>query len=800
MRSILLTLAVLITFSLNSFSQNAFYNAKYLQDHGAFIDTITRFHLVTLYAPKNYDVRSISKDSNFVVLRAIMAVDSSLPSCDNAYNEKAAENELTLLAHVRGIHNEAMKQYIMMQLEKKDAALALVVKDRFPHFGRSNLYFQEVLEFIQETKYIDLDLDANSPAFRNFVQTTARFNGLGEKGMPENLAFTALNFSTASKGITQVAQGADLTTQLIEATSEFLVERTKEELALAFFNKFRDKLNESPEFKILFPATSTLAIYSDPNTVPLYGPTWEIAFKSDLGGLLENAQRLPDVDSSYNFIKENNQLRVAFAFARCVQLQQSGTHPKEILFELDSDIGANSNTDPNTHNIDPALSIFTGVRLANTISQSLTSKDRGSDHPWIDKNDFAELSAEGAIYYTRFLYYSNPAVFDSTYIYPTVRLSSALFKRDSIGYYSKHFINTVNSFIVITERVRELKEEADLATNDSLKKIVAFKYVIIIGDLIDFGAQTLYFHKRLEYNSSPYYTNYKPLISIAINVSTSLQSRNYSQVLLGVAQLLEPVMNECMTKKLTDTTSINHAIRLRSLLTGLLYYGNFMIDVVNADSVESKKEVLKKYAAPVGSFQVKRKNHFSVSINAYPGLYGGLERNQKNYNLTNADSLSNFRSDGLAWGVTAPIGLNISWAINSEKSTKDRFGYGKVVSKTCKRKIKSPTGHSFSFFVPIVDIGATFAYKFSEKSKDDAFPDKIRFDQILSPGLYMSWGLKNTPLALNAGWQFTPSLRKVQEGNASYYANAHRFSIGIHVDIPIFSLYAKPIKIKKSNK
>jgi hypothetical protein len=63
-------------------------------------------------------------------------------------------------------------------------------------------------------------------------------------------------------------------------------------------------------------------------------------------------------------------------------------------------------------------------------------------------------------------------------------------------------------------------------------------------------------------------------------------------------------------------------------------------------------------------------------------------------------------------GITAPIGVAFSWG----KKRKVLGGYER----------DSRGGHSLSLFVPIVDIGAAFSYRWSQGDEINGFP-KIKF-------------------------------------------------------------------------
>jgi hypothetical protein len=218
------------------------------------------------------------------------------------------------------------------------------------------------------------------------------------------------------------------------------------------------------------------------------------------------------------------------------------------------------------------------------------------------------------------------------------------------------------------------------------------------------------------------------------------------------------------------------------------HYANFLNDVISADSTTDLRDVINKYAEPVGSYSIKRKNRFSLDLNAYPGLFGGFENPIASGNDNNTRALSN--KSNFVSGITAPIGISLSWG------KKRNCAFGKS-----ENNVKN--GHSLSIFIPVVDIGAAFSYRWTNDTLS-GLPE-IKLSQILTPGLFLIWGLKNMPIAIMAGVQITPKLREVniydattkKYSNDTAEINMVRFGITASVDIPIFNLYNRRRKIEK---
>lgn len=183
-------------------------------------------------------------------------------------------------------------------------------------------------------------------------------------------------------------------------------------------------------------------------------------------------------------------------------------------------------------------------------------------------------------------------------------------------------------------------------------------------------------------------------------------------------------------------------------------YGNLLVTCANAKSSDEMLRILEKTAAPVQSYRRKRGNpHFSASINMYAGLGFGLE--------TRLDSLGKKEGDpGPMAAFTAPLGISLDW------------GIGKT--------------HSLGVFFPLIDVGAVTAFRLQDNVS--SLPE-LAWKNVFAPGMYVVWGIGRTPLSLGVGGQYGPALRKVTKDNLSYSAANYRVGMSLTVDIPLFFMH-----------
>ena len=186
-------------------------------------------------------------------------------------------------------------------------------------------------------------------------------------------------------------------------------------------------------------------------------------------------------------------------------------------------------------------------------------------------------------------------------------------------------------------------------------------------------------------------------------------------------------------------------------------YGTFMANTVKAKTSEEVAAAIEAVALPVGSASIKRQTDFNISLNAYVGLFLGSE------NIKGVDDGWKLNS----YGVTAPIGIAISFRNSGQSSRRSS---------------------SSSIFFSIIDLGAPVSFRFKDDKTEEV--PSIQFKDIISPGVFYSFGIPRVPISVNAGWQLGPLLREVdpQYTPGETYS---RISISFVVDIPLLNFYTK---------
>jgi hypothetical protein len=184
-------------------------------------------------------------------------------------------------------------------------------------------------------------------------------------------------------------------------------------------------------------------------------------------------------------------------------------------------------------------------------------------------------------------------------------------------------------------------------------------------------------------------------------------------------------------------------------LTTFNRYGQFLVNVINANDSDQLLAALEAAAQPVQSYRLKRQpGAFNLSLNIYAGAAIGSE--------FGIEDNSSERQSGFLLAPTAPLGIALNFGLNNKRS--------------------------LSAFVPLIDIGAVAAFRLFDNASP--LPEQS-WDNVLAPGFYLIWGLKNSPISIGLGGQAGPALRKVTVNEVT--SRNARIAATFTVDIPVFS-------------
>jgi hypothetical protein len=213
-------------------------------------------------------------------------------------------------------------------------------------------------------------------------------------------------------------------------------------------------------------------------------------------------------------------------------------------------------------------------------------------------------------------------------------------------------------------------------------------------------------------------------------------------------------------------------------LTGVLKTAEFFMDVMSASNNNQLADVIKAYASPPNSYKIRRNSRFSIDFDAHIGIYGGAELLSETQLIDR-----NVKQLAFVWGLSAPIGLSMSWGKRRETLPGEAASF--INRKGLARTLKK---NSYSLGISLIDIAAPLAFRVSN-DEEEALPKSLAWSQLFSPGLHLRVGIKNTPFAISGGAQYTPQLRKTSLDVTDQ--QAYRGYIGLFYDMPLFNLYRR---------
>lgn len=526
-------------------------------------------------------------------------------------------------------------------------------------------------------------------------------------------------------------------TAIADGFARFIVKRTKEELSIAFFEKFKTALDDNPDIQSLFPKTyqSLQAIDSEIYTFKAYIQTLREAFESDLSALPDNLPQI--IDNHEDFFNSKPDLKATllsgFYIAKAIK---DGTHPGEIIEFFPVSKWDNASIDKNY------IAAFKTMHLISTSFRDGNS----TGNYWVASTEIRKLATDTILLKLYLGLLSEKAKQDSgiTYVISggTTTLSDVLQSNSAnLQAYRNFFSGLLVKTKAIESQIADMKTVTDSLRYEKYYRLVSdgidvMDYVVSNQELLGLKKNVVNLGELTE----PYFTTTKSVADLAIDVNR----RKYASVIVALVNIIDKnLVGE--TKNLPDTKL-------------LFKYGSFMAAVANAKNSDEVEDAIEAFALPAGSARIKRETDFSVSINSYCGLFYGGE------NIKGVDN--GYKG---TFGVTAPIGIAIS--------------AGKTKFLSCK------THASHSLFFSLVDLGAVTAFRFKDDTTESV--PKIELKDIISPGIFYSLGIAGTPLSFNVGYQIGPLLRTVKETENSYSSSYSRISVALVVDIPIINLYTK---------
>lgn len=637
-------------------------------------------------------------------------------------------------------------------------------------------------------------------------------------------------------GIAGAIGGLDVT-NLADGFAKFIVKRTKEELSISFFMKFKAELEKSEysDLKILFPATHGIfqTIDKDIYNYSTYINSLREAFRDDLKTLDEHFPGIVDNNPRF-FQKDGHFIYGAGLKSACfvVSSLRHNMHPGDILQAYPTQFldGASGPNEKKT------LQLLKGyIQTLQLLSESLQKDPTAGDSYWAEKKEIGQLVGDknalqiylGLVIQRSLTNYGEIVYAGNETFYKMVNT------KENANQFNNNFPLFKQFLLTFSNRLHELTKlinDSEKPASDSLRIELYAKFFKSTAALLEFSftaAELPYIKdipaiKDLDLVEKGKIRSYFKVCDQATDLVTAVNRKRYAEVVNHAVSIYEIVVHQPATSasvegavelsrrekvKLADNlirvkntkepvqkfmeedpvikekkgnTSVEDVTESKNVVSKLLKYGAFMASMVNAKNSDEIAEIIESAALPAGSARIKRETYFNVALNAYCGAFLGKEK---------IGSLENDDDDlkPNVYGVTAPIGFSVNFG------KRGVLPLAKTISKAISGKAALKNNWSHSLFISVIDIGTLAAFRFQNSEVKEV--PSIEFKDIISPGIFWSIGFPKTPISLNLGAQVGPNLREVT-ADANRYADESyvRYSAAICVDIPLLNLYTRSEK------
>lgn len=616
--------------------------------------------------------------------------------------------------------------------------------------------------------------------------------------------------------------GVDVT-KYANAMAEIMIDHAKEELTIAFFNRFKKFITDYEEFRVLFPKTTdklqNLLSYKYPEMIKAL----RVVFLEDIRMI---AFRIDDVFALPKYVQlttDYPEITIAIRSLRLVhQLETGGLNAAGVLNAM-----SNFSEWDNDTNSNKFKNIGNTLKAANAINLSISKVEKNKIELH-DTDKIVKLLEDEVLFkiYMGLLYEkensaSNTITFIRANGTPLTFLEVLSSKKEDLFFFQNKIQEFVDLSSIVKNTIKDMNGKSGKLTNEN-----RCTYISNSIDVIEYAFSLYtYFDTSLEVSeeyisvlrlSNAIYKNvyeqkYNAAISNTIDLFTKLLDlkNNKYQISQADLQAIKKIIQDKELIKFAsdlqeskfkfDPIKINNlaaAVKsntdLKNKITSFLAlaasdiadnenYNNFIIIVQKlkpyalfmANMVEAKDEkeikaALDAVILPVGSSSIKKNSDFNFNIQSYLGA---------RLSFTDPKNVAqNTWNDKFA--LSAPIGLSISYGLDNN--------WG-----------------ALSLFVPFLDLGAIVDYKLKYKDEGtstESIESKdytIELGQIFSPGIYAvyGWGA-NIPLSIGFGGQYGPGLSKIDADNNTEVSNPYwKWNAFLSVDIPLFNL-ANKAKVK----
>lgn len=634
------------------------------------------------------------------------------------------------------------------------------------------------------------------PILKNYITTGTKGVLLQTDANNSFLSYQANNLiaaRTSAAGIFSGIGNMDVTA-LADGLAQFLVERSNEELNVAFFQRFENFLASYPEIKLLFPNTSALLKNFKYWEYANLLNTLRESFDKDLKELLQHTVALKDLKDGD--CGNNTKCKERIDILRQFFQKDEGRYLMAALKIADGSVNGSKVPDiihavagPDmlgglTHPAQQDLKTI--YRFTDILSYSLRSNE--NNRHYISEKQLKDMFNDatrrdiffGLLYEQVKNEHLTLAGYDlADDVLKPIATGAA------VGGKAYEFLD---SLIVKAERFHADVTEVQRAQKGDKKDLPAKlgNMFVDFQDLLNHSVNVSLIDERL--SLPPVVNDVTTIVNSTLTIAHDLAVRNYNAAVFGLLNTIQ---------KTADVICKNNPGACQSapvaFLSNFVKYGSFAANVVTAKDPDDVKKAIKAVALPSGSSAVKKHSWFNISIQAYVGLTSG-----RNYYFKDTSTVVSYRQTGLDTPTNTILFASDTQSVANPKSTPIAIHapVGFAFSWGLAPRKRHPG--SISLFVPVIDLGALVGFRLNDKADENnnyrkivSDNIKIRLSNIFAPGAGLTIGLPDVPISVMGYWQWIPTLQRDNTTNnlQFYDKTGYRAGASILVDLPIFNLF-----------
>ncbi len=526
-------------------------------------------------------------------------------------------------------------------------------------------------------------------------------------------------------------------TAFVDGLGTFLADRFKEELTIKYLEKFKQELTTdsvAQEFKKVFPNTIDVLLINDVFRFNEFINTLREAFKEDINNLPSN---IPDLLLEKNSDPRNLKFFFLADFVKSITMD--GEHPLNIIAKIENN-EIIKRALKETDSIDGEREFYSSLRLSRILIESV-------------KNDNGKtLNSSDALFRRdkTLRYFLGLLIEKEREVLKTISfggedtavdfLNGDVEEATSLVRAVRTKVQTIEESV--TELKNELKRSKELPFGEIDKILVAFSEIIYLYQDLMEGDGTEIEKKFLEIRKAVV------LVGEFMKLTKFVKEEKYGLALNQSIRLMDSL-------KVSQESGFYKSYKK---------YGQFIVNVAQAENSTQVKEAIKVAALPVGSYRIKRNTKTNISLNSYVGFFGGFEFLSKKGDLQALP----VEGTSLLAGMTAPIGLAFSWGGSWEESK---------------------PGNSFTVMISLLDVGAVTSFRL-RNDEAEQLPE-VKLANFIAPGVHLIHGIKDSPLSVGIAGQYGPQIRNIADFEEEDLISSYSIKLFLAVDIPLINFYTK---------